>query len=66
MGVTIVYTADTSLFKSKGSIFLGQAYMKRVAEKKMVATIRWEEHVERAFFLLWVLGMHRIVMKISK
>lgn len=66
MGVTIAYAADTSLFKSKGSIFLGRTYTKRVAEKKMVATVRWEDHVERAFFLLWVLGMHRIVMKISK
>lgn len=40
IGVTIVYTIDTSLFKSKGWILLGRAYMNRVAEKKIMTTVR--------------------------
>ena len=45
---------------------MGQAYMKRVAENKMVSTVRWEEHVEKAFFLLWVLGICRIVVIVNR
>lgn len=45
---------------------MGRAYIKRAAEKKMVTTVRWEAHVEKAFFLLWVVGICRIVMIINR
>jgi len=47
-------------------ILLGLAYMKRVAEKKRMTTVKWEVQVEKVFLLPWAEGIHKIVDKIQQ
>lgn len=54
------------MLRFNGWILLGLAYMKRVAEKKMMTTVKWEVHVEKAFLLPWTEGILKIVDKIEQ
>lgn len=54
------------MLRLNGWILLGLAYIKRVAEKKMMTTVKWDVQVEKAFLLPWVEGIRKMVDKIQQ